>query len=234
MEQWLEWARGPLFRFAVAVMLLGLFRLVILNVIGLISLTLRARDRRIPVKTVVRDTVKWLFPFNRVSTGQLFFTAVSVLFHTCIIVVPIFLGAHILLWERGLGIGWVTLNQDLADIMTILAIVTSVVLFARRVSTRLTRSLSRVQDYALPLLIATPFVTGYFAMHPAMNPFNYDATMLVHVLSSNLIFILIPFSKLSHVALFPTTQLVSELGWHLVPGGGSGVALALGKEGEPV
>jgi len=234
MEQWLEWARGPVFRFAFAIMLLGLFRLVVLNIIGLISLAQRARDKRVPFKVVARDTVKWLFPFNRVSTGQLFFTAVSFLFHICIIVVPIFLGAHILLWERGLGFGWLTLNQGLADILTIIAIVTSVTLFVRRVSTKLTRTLSRPQDYALPLLIAMPFLTGYLAMHPAVNPFSYNPTMLVHVLSSNLILIMIPFSKLSHVALFPVTQLVSEMGWHLVPGGGSGVVMALGKEGEPI
>jgi nitrate reductase gamma subunit len=126
------------------------------------------------------------------------------------------------------------LNQGLADILTIVAIATSVILFVRRVSTRMTRKLSRPQDYVLPLLIVLPFITGYLAMHPASNPFSYNPTMLVHVLSSNLLLVLIPFSKLSHVALFPATQLVSEMGWHLVPGGGSGVVLALGKEGEPV
>ena len=234
MEQMLEWARGPVFRFAFAIMLLGLLRLVVLNIAGLITLSQRARDKRVPFNTVVRETVKWLFPFNRVSTNQLFFTVVSFVFHISIIVVPIFLGAHIMLWERGLGISWVTLNQGWADALTIIAIVTSVVLFVRRISTPLTRSLSRPQDYVLPVLIAIPFITGYLAMHPETNPFSYNPTMLVHVLSSNLILVLIPFSKLSHAALFPVTQLVSEMGWHLVPGGGGGVAMALGKEGEPV
>ena len=139
-----------------------------------------------------------------------------------------------MLWERGLGVGWLTLNQGWADILTIVAIATSLILFVRRVSTKLTRTLSRPQDYALPLLIAAPFITGYLAMHPAVNPFSYNPTMLVHVLTSNLILILIPFSKLSHAALFPATQLISEMGWHLVPGGGSGVVMALGKEGEAV
>ena len=139
-----------------------------------------------------------------------------------------------MLWERGLGISWLTLNQGWADTLTIVAIATSLILFVRRVSTRLTRTLSHPQDYALPLLIAMPFITGYLAMHPAANPFSYNPTMLVHVLSSNLLLVLIPFSKLSHVALFPATQLISEMGWHLVPGGGNGVVMALGKEGEPV
>ena len=59
-------------------------------------------------------------------------------------------------------------------------------------------------------------------------------TMFVHVMSANLIFVLIPFSKMSHLALFPATQLVSELGWHLQPGAGQQVALALGKENDPL
>ena len=63
MDQWMEWARGPLFRFAFAMMLLGLLRLVALNVMGLVSLTRRARDRRIPTQTVIRDTARWLVCF---------------------------------------------------------------------------------------------------------------------------------------------------------------------------
>jgi len=102
------------------------------------------------------------------------------------------------------------------------------------VSARASRALSRTQDYLLPLIIGVAFVSGYLAMHPAVNPFSYNATMFVHVMVGNLIFILIPFSKLSHIALFPVTQLVSEMGWHLVPESGARVALALGKEGEPI
>jgi hypothetical protein len=53
-------------------------------------------------------------------------------------------------------------------------------------------------------------------------------------MSGNLIFLLVPFTKLSHVALFPATQLVSELGWHLEPGAGQRVAITLGKENQPI
>ena len=45
---------------------------------------------------------------------------------------------------------------------------------------------------------------------------------------------MIPFTKMSHVALFPATQLISDLGWHLKPGAGQQVAIALGKENEPI
>jgi nitrate reductase gamma subunit len=234
MEYWLEWARGPAFRFAIAVMLLGLLRVFILNIVGIVSLTRRAQDKKIPIKVVIRDTLRWLFPFDRVAKRELIFTITSFVFHLSIIVVPLFLGAHILLWERGLGISWSAIGQASADYLTLLGIVTAIILVARRVSARATRALSRVQDYMLPLLISIPFISGYLAMHPAVNPFSYHATMFVHVMSGNFVFVLIPFTKLSHVVLFPTTQLVSEMGWHFIPDSGSRVALALGKEGEPI
>jgi len=234
MEQLLEWVRGPLFRFAIAVMVLGLIRLLILNGINLVSLLRQSQDKKLPAKVIVRDTLRWVFPFTRVPASQRFFTLVSVAFHLCIIVVPVFLAGHILLWEEGLGVSWPAVGQPVADYMTLFAIAAGLLLFARRVSTPLTRSLSRAQDYALPLIIVASFVSGYVAVHPAINPFSYDATMLVHAVSGDLVLVLIPFSKLSHVLLFPITHVVSELGWHLVPESGRRVALALGREGEPV
>jgi nitrate reductase gamma subunit len=156
------------------------------------------------------------------------------LFHICILIVPVFLGGHIALWARGIGVSWPAIPNAVADVLAIVAIVTVVALIAQRASARATKSLSRFQDYALPLLIAVPFVTGFLAMHPASNPFSYDAVLLVHVLSANLIFVLMPITKLSHVALMPSVQFVSEIGWKWPADSGSRVAVALRKEEEPV
>ena len=164
----------------------------------------------------------------------MFFAIFSFLFHVAIIVTPIFLAAHISLWRRGTGIGWAAIPQTAADYLTLIAIVAGVVLLAKRMSAQVARTISRPQDYVLPLVILIPFVSGYLAMHPGINPFDYNATMFVHVMSGNIVMVLIPFSKLSHAVLFPTTQLVSEMAWHLAPGSGERVALTLGKENEPI
>ena len=71
-------------------------------------------------------------------------------------------------------------------------------------------------------------------MHPAWNPFPADPTLLVHVLSADLLLFLVPLTKLSHMILFPLTQLVSELAWHWPSDAGSRVAVTLGKEGERI
>lgn len=233
MAEWLEWARGPAFRFSIAIMVLGLIRLAILNAANITHALNRSRDKNIPWKMVLSNTAKWLFPY-KIMRPHFILMVTSFLFHVAVIITPIFLAAHIRLWQRGTGISWISVPQTAADYLTIIAIVTAAILFISRVSARATRAMSRMQDYFMPLLIMVPFVSGYLAMHPGINPFDYDATMLVHVLSGNVILVLLPFSKLSHAVLFPTTQLVSEMAWHLAPNSGEKVALTLGKENEKI
>jgi len=112
--------------------------------------------------------------------------------------------------------------------------VTTVALVIQRAAASATRMLSRFQDYALPLVIAVPFASGFLVMHPGVNPFAYEATLLVHILSANLVLILIPITKLTHIVLLPTVQLVSEVAWHWPSDAGSKLAVTLGKENEPV
>ena len=104
----------------------------------------------------------------------------------------------------------------------------------QRALARSSRSLSRFQDYAIPLVVAVPFASGFLVTHPLWNPFAFNATLLVHVMSANIVMILVPITKISHCVLLPLTQLVSEVAWHFPPDGGSKVAAALGKEGEPI
>ena len=191
-------------------------------------------NRAVAWGPILSSTLKWIFPIKKGFEARAFFSITSMLFHVSIILTPIFLGAHILLWERGLGISWPALGNVAADYLALLAIITGAALLAQRVGASASRAISRAQDYFLPLLIIVPFVTGYLGMHPNLNPFGYNVTMFVHVMSGNLIFLLIPFTKMSHVALFPATQLISDLGWHLKPGAGQQVAVALGKENEPI
>jgi nitrate reductase gamma subunit len=233
MEAWLEFARGPLFIFAFVFMLLGLARHVVLTAWELVRTLRRAGDKSIPYGKVALATLKWLLPAGKLK-DRFVFTLTSLIFHVAILIVPVFLAGHIALWARGLGVSWPAIPNEAADVLTIVAVLAALSLVVQRVAAKATRALSRFQDYALPLLIAVPFVSGFLMMHPDLNPFSFEACLLVHVLSGNLIFILVPLTKLSHMALVPGTQLVSEVAWHWPQDGGSKVGLALGKEKEPV
>jgi nitrate reductase gamma subunit len=233
MEAWLEWARGPAFVFAFSFMVLGLVRHAVLTVAAMYKHLRRAGDPSMGYAKLTRTTFEWLVPVTKMR-NQLFYSVTSVIFHVAILIVPVFLGGHIALWARALGVSWPAIPHDVADVLTIVAIVTAVTLLVLRVCSKATRALSRFQDYALLPLIAVPFVTGFLAMHPTSNPFSYEAVLLVHVMSANLIFILMPLTKLSHAVLLPSVQFVAEIGWKWPADSGSRVAAALGKEEAPV
>jgi hypothetical protein len=202
MEQWLEWARGPVFRACFAIMLLGLARAVVLNTASAVSLIYdsRKKGRAVSWGPVVTATLQWMFPVKKGFQARAVFSFTSMLFHVSIILTPIFLGAHILLWERGLGIRWPALGSVAADYLTLLAIFTE--LRSSRKGRRQRQSGHQPPAGLLPpLLIIVPFASGYLAMHRTSTR-SANGTMFVHVMAGNLIFLLIPFTKMSHVALF--------------------------------
>jgi len=233
MEYWLAWARGPLFRMCFLIMVLGLGRLVVLTGVGIFRAWERAADQTLPWKDIVIATLKWLFPFKQLN-NRLWYSITSVLFHAGLILTPLFLGAHIMLWKRGIGLGWPGLTQGLADGFTLLTILTGLGLILGRAAHPFSRQISRFQDFALPPLLLVPFISGFLAMHPALNPLPYNLAMLIHVLSGDLILVLIPFTKMAHCALLPASQLIAEVGWHFPADQGENVAIALHKESEPV
>jgi nitrate reductase gamma subunit len=233
MEGLLEFARGPALVFSVTFMVLGLLRHVVLTIWESVRTVHRAGDKDVPYRNAIKATVKWLFPIDKIR-NEMLFSLTSIVFHVAILVAPLFLAGHIALLARSLGISWPALPNIVIDVLTIVALITAVALVLQRIGARATRALSRPQDYVLPLIIALPFASGFLVMHPAFNPFGYEAMLFVHVMSANLVFVLLPITKLSHAVLLPSVQLVSEIGWKWPSDSGSKVAAALGKEGEPV
>lgn len=224
---------GPLFWTALAFMILGLVRHVGLTLWETRKAYKKAGDKNFPVGTLAGTTAHWLLPFTRVWNRGLY-SLTTILFHIGVILVPLFLAGHIELLRAGTGWSWPALPNGIATTLTWIVIATAIIVVVQRVSARDSRALSRFQDYAIPLFIAVPFLTGFFVMHPAWNPFARDPVLLVHVLSADLLIFMVPITKLSHMILMPFTQLVSELAWHFPEDAGSRVGVTLGKENEPI
>ena len=93
--------------------------------------------------------------------------------------------------------------------------------------------MSRIQDFAWPLLLVLPFITGYVCSNLAIGLTAYQALMLVHVYSANLIMLLIPFTKISHCVLAPLSQIVTALAWKFPAGAGDRVAATVGYAEKP-
>ncbi len=231
MEAWLDFARGPLFAFTFGIMLAGLCRQVALQIYFL-SVNKGRRLKEVPWMTMVRDSLSWVIPIRHIEPGTKIFSIASFLMHIGLIIVPLFLLDHVVRWERFLGLNLPAIGKGVADILTLLTIACSLLLLAYRTFRARHRMVSGPMDYFLLMLLLLPFVSGYLAAHPAINPAPWDVMMLTHILSAEALFIMVPASKLAHVVLFFFDR-ISAVHWQLRPGAGDKVAEALfGEEAK--
>lgn len=234
MESFLDFVRGPLFRFSLAVMLLGLLRLIFLDLFAAISAYRKAGDKSIPWNFIIKRTIRWLFPVNRVFMNRPIYGLFSMLFHIGLLVVPIFLFAHVTLWDKAVGIGWITLSKGWADWLTILTIFCALALIIGRISSRESRFISRKQDFLWPVILLIPFVSGYACANLGLGAKTYQISILIHILSGEAIFILLPFTKTAHCVLMPFSQLISSLAWKFPAETDDVICTTLNKKGAPV
>lgn len=233
MEGWIEFGRGPLFRFAFVLMVLGLARLLVLTLLGVYEVWRSTPDTSVPWRDVARNTLAWLIPAGRLWRRRPAYSTVSFAFHIGLLLVPLTFAAHVQLWKRALGFAWPSIPYALANWLTVTVIVTGLALALARALHPGSRSLSRPQDFAWPVLLVAPFVSGYLCSNAGLSPQAYRGFLLIHIYSGDLILLLIPFTKIAHCVLAPLSQLVSAMSWKLTPGAGDRVEETLGFADRP-
>ncbi|NCO60008.1 MAG: nitrate reductase [Deltaproteobacteria bacterium CG_4_8_14_3_um_filter_51_11] len=194
---------GPALWFSFAVFLVGL----LVRLVFLFGLS-RERDRvfynHIDWRWAFRSIWHWLIPWGSASMRlQPFFSLVFFVFHVGLLAVPLFLSAHNMLWDEAFGLSLWSMPDVIADILTVLVILCAIFLFVRRLARAEVRILSGIWDYCIILISAAPFVTGFLAYHQLLD---YDLMMVLHVITGELLLILIPFTKLGHMMLFFFTR----------------------------
>lgn len=231
MQVWIDFAKGPLFAITFTFMVVGLARHVVLQTLQLRCCVKRLAVQKIAVGKNLKEMVHWMIPVGRVHRSQPLLTAMSVMFHVGLLLVPLFLADHIALWYAALGVRWPGLPPLVADGVTLVAIVAAMVLFGWRLLDTGARKLSSGNDYFLLAVLVVSFGSGFMAMHPAVNPLEYNTMLFVHVLSAELVFVLIPTTKLAHCVLFPFLRFSSDIFWRMPSGAGERVARELhGKD----
>ncbi|MBN1212560.1 MAG: hypothetical protein JXA92_08275 [candidate division Zixibacteria bacterium] len=234
MEQLLAFSKGPLFRLTFAVMVLGLARVLILDLLEIFRAYYRAGDKTVPWGQVITRSIEWLVPVRLVFKRRPVYSLFSMLFHVGLLLVPIFLYAHVQLWRDDLGFGIPTLPYAWAYGLTVLTIFAAAALIIGRILNRTSSFLSRKQDYLWPIVLLIPFVTGFVCAHMGVSASAYRFFMLMHVLSAELIFVLIPFTKIAHCVLMPLSQVVANVAWKFPPETDDKVCTTLNKKGAPV
>ena len=120
-------------------------------------------------------------------------------FHVLIFILPIFLLAHNLLLYESWNFSLWSFPESMGDKLTVLFLILALFFLLRRVVVPKVRALSRTSDYFVWLITVTPFLTGFICYR---QWFDYHTTLIIHILSGELMLIAIIFTKLGHMIFF--------------------------------
>lgn len=126
-------------------------------------------------------------------------TVVTIIFHVFLFAIPIFLLAHNELFRKAFGFSLPSLSDQTTDMMTIIFLLCGGFFLYRRIFVRRVRAITTLWDFVLLAVTLTPFITGFLAFRQWGD---YSTVMIVHIVSGELMLILIPFTKLGHMIYF--------------------------------
>ncbi len=194
--EFLLWTKGPMFDVAVAVLALGLMvRLVEIFMLGRAHNYAEARGGQLGpgLKTVVTRFVPDPGTFQR-ST---FDVIVGTLWHVGFIAVLLLFIPHVELIKQTFGVAWPALPNPVSDAITAVTLAGLIAGLVHRLTQPVKRFLSTPQDYLIWVVTFLPVLTGYLAYHRLIGP--YPLILGAHILSVELLMIVLPFTKLTHI-----------------------------------
>ncbi|MFW5735673.1 MAG: TmcC family electron transfer complex membrane anchor subunit [Oceanidesulfovibrio sp.] len=164
-------------------------------------------------KWTLRSWVAWLIPFYpRSMRMHPWYAGFGYIFHIGVILVPIFLLAHVVLWEEGaLGISLWTMPEWLADVLTVAVLAACVFFALRRMRMNEVKYVTDWTDHAILVLVALPFLTGILAHYQI---FDYKFMIIFHILAGQAALIILPFTRVGHMIYGPMLRayMGSEFG----------------------
>lgn len=198
-----EFVTGPLAWIAFLVFFAGIIWRIVGYVRGLswqLDRVAYGYHRRYGFRGAVRSIVSWLIPYGthgwRLHRG---FTLLVFMFHLCLLLAPLFLRAHNILWMERWGFRLPSLPEPISDVLTILVLAAAVGIMIRRLVLPEVRILTSPYDIIVIAIAVAPFITGFIAYR---HWGDYHFWLILHILSGEVWLMAIPFTKLSHFVLF--------------------------------
>jgi hypothetical protein len=222
-----QFVTGPLLWLAFIVFFIGLLSKMVLYFKGLdwqLDRVTYGVNVSYGIKGAIRSIIYWLLPFGtrswRVNPG---FTILVFVFHFCLMFTPIFLQAHNLILKERWGISFWTLSDFSADFLTVAMLVAAFFIILRRIALAEVRILTTVYDYLLLAVTVAPFITGFLAYHHVSD---YHFWLIAHIISGEIMLIVLPFTKLSHIVLFFLSRAQLGMDYGIKRGGMKNKGLA--------
>ena len=178
-----EFLTGPMLWAAFLIFVIGLARRVVLYIRGLdwrLERVAYGPGRKIGMKGAISSVLQWLVPFGTHSwRRQPYFTIAFFLFHIGVVIVPLFLAGHMVIMQERFGFSLPSLPMWFALPEV--------------------RFLTTLGDWGILLLVLFVLVAGFLAR---MQAPGYESWLLWHIFAAELVLILAPFTKLSHIVLY--------------------------------
>jgi len=126
-------------------------------------------------------------------------TVITSIFHISLFIIPLFLLGHNILLDEAWGISLWSFCESFSDGLTWIPLICGAIFLFRRIFVHKVRAITTVYDYLSLLITIAPFLTGYFAYH---QWFDYQTVIFLHILTGEVMFITMPFTKLGHMLFF--------------------------------
>ncbi len=193
--QFLTWVRGTGLNIAVVIFLLG----VVWRLIEIYSLG-RKKDLSAPRHTPGASGWNTVFRRSVPPMGMMKRSPVSYIggytFHIGLAIVVFLFAPHIKLIESVLGFSWPGLPSQFIDFVAVVTMAAMVVVLVDRLNKPVKRFLSTFEDWFTWTVTFLPVLTGWMAVQHLLLP--YTTMLALHILSVELLLVVLPFTKLFH------------------------------------
>ena len=194
---------GPLLWIVFLLLIVGVFARCVLFFVEIIR---NSRGKEFRLGYNLATVGRFFAPFHMAVPKRPWYAALRYIFHICMLVVPLWLSGHIMLWSFSrFEWEWDALPDAWADWMTIILLGLAAYFLIRRIVVKDIRLTSCLSDYVLIILTALPFLTGYALTHGSLDgvPFLGENMRRVHVLSGEAMMLMV-------VVVFCRTRLNAQ------------------------
>jgi len=205
-EQLLQILKGPMVWIALIIFISG----IIVQSIRLGRLTRKKEPAAITFAANPRKKKKltgwqrWVRPIARMKTTALgaspALSTISIIFHICLFITPVFLMGHNVLIEAAVGVSIPYFSENISDTLTVIVLMCGLFFLLRRFLLKRVRVLTTPYDIILLAVAILPFLTGILAHYHLV--WDYQLMILLHIAAGELMLIMIPFSKFFHMVFF--------------------------------